>query len=182
MRTSKRLAVGAVVATVTGVLAVAASQGPAVAGPAAGLGGPAGHTVAQSSVGYPFHVGRWDSVRVTVDFGRSFTSVSKVCLTARFGRDDPVEANEEIFVDYPEQAGETDPGGPHFLMWSNYRERHFSTIHTWRQCVTPDNVRTPLDPARWLDGREVLYVEGSDINGSDDGTATIDSIAAQLYE
>lgn len=167
---------------------MAATGDLAVADPGVQAGRAAGHTVAQSSIGYPFHVDRWDSIPITIDFGRSFGSVSKVCLTARFGKDDPLDPNEEIFVDYPEQAGETDPGGPHFLVWSNYPDdpddkRPLTTVHTMRRCATPtDTVRTPLDPARWLDGREVLYVEGSDLNGSDDGTATINSVAAQLYE
>ena len=167
------------------VALVGAAAAPATAGPGAG---PAAHTVVRSSVGYPFHVGRWDSVKVTVDFGRTFTSVSKICLTARFGKDDPLSPSEEIFVEYPEQAGETEPGGSHFLVWSNYPDdandhRILTTRHTMRRCATlGDPIRTPLDPARWLDGREVLYVEGSDINGSDDGTATINRISAQLYQ
>ena len=85
-------------------------------------------------------------------------------------------------MDYPEQAGFTEAGGPHFLMWSNYDKYPFNTRYSWRVCVTPESVRTPLDAARWLDGREVLYVEGSDLNESDDGTATINSISAQLYQ
>ena len=171
-----------------GVLAGAFAMGSAAGAFAAAervvpAGGAAGHAWAQSSVGYPFHVGGLDSIPIIVDFRTSFPRVSKVCLTAHFGKDDPLTHPEEIFVDYPEQAGEIEDSG-HFLFWSNYAQKRPSkTVHTMRRCVTPtDPVRTPLDPARWLDGREVLYVEGAYLNNSDYGTATIISISAQIYE
>lgn len=107
----RRLAARGAAGTLAGVFAMAATGDLAVADPGGQAGRAAGHTVAQSSIGYPFHVDRWDSIPITIDFGRSFGSVSKVCLTARFGKDDLLDPNEEIFVDYPEQAGETDPGG-----------------------------------------------------------------------
>jgi hypothetical protein len=81
---------------------------------------------------------------------------------------------------------------PHFLIWSNHRERQIgpagvytlirSTIHAWRKCVTLKGPFTPLTSKRWIDGREVLYVEGSEINMSRDGIATVNNLSAEIYE
>jgi hypothetical protein len=132
----------------------------------------------QSSVGYPFHVGEWDSYKVIVNFHQTFPTVSKVCLVASFEDAGLPGWTEYITADYKEEAGYTGAGeGDHFITITLVRP-----ATRVRTCDAVAQQWSPLDPGRWRDGREVLYIEGGFLNDNDYGDATVTRIDALLYQ
>jgi hypothetical protein len=119
----------------------------------------------KSSVGYPMHIGERSKVKAVVNLHRTFRSVSRVCVSASFGADDPLHFGDYLQLQYGD--------GTRLVGLHNYVSD--APLRSRTMCTKTDGSTTPynLDARRWRDGREALLVVGGWASNSDMGHATI---------